>query len=276
MSHKFTLFHDEYITDLHAQVRLYAHPSGATLVSVSNDDENKSFGVALRTMPDNSNGVAHILEHSVLCGSERYPVKSPFNELLKGSVNTFLNAMTYPDKTVYPVASTNLKDLYNLVSVYMDAVFHPLITEDTLRQEGWRYEFDENGVLVYKGIVYNEMKGASATADRITGRALMKELMPDTIYAHDSGGDPRAIPSLSYAEFVAFHRRYYHPSNALLFWYGDDAEDARLETLEPFLASFSKQDAPAALQKQSPWTTARTATYPYPASADEHRHHVTL
>ena len=276
MSHQFSLYHDEYIEDLHAQVRLYAHSSGATLVSVSNDDENKSFGVALRTMPDNSNGVAHILEHSVLCGSKRYPVKSPFNELLKGSVNTFLNAMTYPDKTVYPVASTNLKDLYNLVSVYMDAVFHPLITEDTLRQEGWRYEFDENGALIYKGIVYNEMKGASATADRITGRALMKELMPETIYAHDSGGDPRAIPSLQYEEFVAFHRRYYHPSNALLFWYGDDAEDTRLETLEPFLASFSKQDAPAALQKQPAWATARTATYPYPASADEHRHHVTL
>ncbi|MFN7470392.1 MAG: insulinase family protein, partial [Roseiflexaceae bacterium] len=232
MTHQFRLYHDIFVTDIQAQVRLYAHPSGATLVSVSNDDENKSFGVALRTMPANSNGVAHILEHAVLCGSKRYPVKSPFNELLKGSVNTFLNAMTYPDKTVYPVASTNLKDLYNLVSVYMDAVFHPLISEDTLRQEGWRYEFADNGALTYKGIVYNEMKGASATADRIAGRALMKELMPDTIYAHDSGGYPRDIPSLSYPEFVAFHQTYYHPSNALLFWYGDDAEEPRLAALE--------------------------------------------
>ncbi len=276
MTHQFRLFHDTYISDIHSQVRLYSHPSGATLVSVSNDDENKSFGVALRTMPDNSNGVAHILEHSVLCGSKRYPVKSPFNELLKGSVNTFLNAMTYPDKTVYPVASTNLKDLYNLVSVYMDAVFHPLISEDTLRQEGWRFEFDDKGTLTYKGIVYNEMKGASATADRIAGRALMKELMPDTIYAHDSGGNPRDIPTLSYEEFVAFHQTYYHPSNALLFWYGDDAEDPRLESLEPFLTSFTKQTPPPPLKPQPAWTESRTARYPYPASPEEKRHVVTL
>ena len=276
MTHQFRLYHDTFVTDIQAQVRLYAHPSGATLVSVSNDDENKSFGVALRTMPASSNGVAHILEHSVLCGSTRYPVKSPFNELLKGSVNTFLNAMTYPDKTVYPVASTNLKDLYNLVSVYMDAVFHPLISEDTLRQEGWRYEFDDNGALTYKGIVYNEMKGASATADRIAGRALMKELMPDTIYAHDSGGYPRDIPSLSYPEFVAFNQTYYHPSNALLFWYGDDDEEPRLAALEPFLATFTAQAAPPPLTTQPAWTEPRSARYTYPATAEEQRNVVTL
>ncbi len=276
MTHQFTLHHQEDLTDIGATVRIYHHRSGAMLVSVSNDDENKCFGATFRTMPSNSNGVAHILEHSVLCGSKRYPVKSPFNELLKGSVNTFLNAMTYPDKTVYPVASTNLKDLYNLVSVYMDAVFHPLITEDTLRQEGWRYEYDADGKLIYKGIVYNEMKGASATADRISGRALSRELMPDTIYANDSGGDPRAIPSLSYAEFIEFHRTYYHPSNALLYWYGDDNEEARLLHLEPFLAEFDKTDPPPPIQAQQLWIQPRRAQYTYPASADEQRAHVTL
>lgn len=276
VKHQFTCYFDQYISDINAQVRLYNHPSGATLISVSNDDENKSFGVTLRTMPASSNGIAHILEHAVLCGSKRYPVKSPFNELLKGSVNTFLNAMTYPDKTVYPVASTNLKDLYNLVSVYMDAVFHPLISENTLRQEGWRYEFDDNQQLTYKGIVYNEMKGASATAERITGRALYRELLPDTIYAHDSGGNPRDIPSLTHTEFVDFHTTYYHPSNALIFWYGDDPEGERLEHLEPFLSDFEAQVPPPPIAPQAQWQTSRQARYPYPASPEEQRHHVTV
>jgi len=274
--HQFTCTFDQHIADINAQVRMYQHPSGAILISVSNDDENKSFGVTLRTLPASSNGIAHILEHAVLCGSQRYPVKSPFNELLKGSVNTFLNAMTYPDKTVYPVASTNQKDLYNLVSVYMDAVFFPLISEDTLRQEGWRYEFDEAGQLGYKGVVYNEMKGASATAERITGRALYQELLPDTIYAHDSGGNPRNIPQLSYAEFTAFHRTYYHPSNALIFWYGDDPEPERLAHLEPFLREFTAQTPPPPITPQPHWSAARTARHPYPASAGEQRHQVTV
>lgn len=276
MHHQFTCIFDQHIADIDAQVRMYQHPSGATLVSVSNDDENKSFGVALRTIPASSNGIAHILEHAVLCGSQRYPVKSPFNELLKGSVNTFLNAMTYPDKTVYPVASTNQKDLYNLVSVYMDAVFFPLISEDTLRQEGWRYEFDDAGQLCYKGVVYNEMKGASATAERITGRALYQELLPDTIYAHDSGGNPRNIPQLSYAEFTDFHRTYYHPSNALIFWYGDDPEPERLAHLEPFLCDFTAQTPPPPIAPQPHWSAPRTARHPYPASAGEQRHQVTV
>ena len=276
MPHQFVLSHLEEINDIHATVRIYNHPSGAQLVSIHNDDENKCFGVSFRTLPANSNGVAHILEHSVLCGSTHFPVKSPFNELLKGSLNTFLNAMTYPDKTIYPVASTNLKDLYNLVNVYMDAVFHPLISEDTLRQEGWRYEFDEAGKLTYKGIVYNEMKGASATAERVLGKALSSELFPDTIYANDSGGDPRVIPSLSYAEFSEFHATYYHPSNALLYWYGDDDIENRLEQLEPYLAKFTAQTPPPAIAKQAKWSTSRAATYAYPATADEQRHHVLL
>ena len=276
MTHRFTLRYSAQITDIHVHARIYSHPSGAVFVSVQNDDENKCFAITLRTPPPNSSGVAHIIEHSVLCGSKRFPVKSPFNELMKGSLNTFMNAMTFPDKTIYPVASTNLKDLYNLVDVYMDAVFHPLIEEDTLRQEGWRYEFDDAQKLTYKGIVYNEMKGASVTPERVTYRSLMAGLLPDTLYAHDSGGDPLAIPSLSYADFVAFHQTYYHPSNALIFWYGDDDIEARLAHLEPYLAEFTAQ-APAQMQSLQPkWDAPRRISVPYPAAADETRHHVNV
>lgn len=276
MTHRFTLRHSAEISDIHVNVRIYNHPSGAVFVSVHNDDENKCFAVTLRTPPPDSTGVAHILEHSVLCGSKRFPVKSPFVELMKGSLNTFMNAMTFPDKTIYPVASTNLKDLYNLVDVYMDAVFHPLIEEDTLRQEGWRFEFDDANKLTYKGIVFNEMKGASVTPERVAYRALMAGLFPDTIYAHDSGGDPQVIPALTYADFVAFHHTYYHPSNALIYWYGDDDEDARLAHLEPYLATFSAQTQPTMQTMQPRWQVPRQMTVPYPASADETRHHVNV
>ncbi len=274
MTHRFTLIREEIISDIHVHVRIYSHPSGATFVSVHNDDENKVFAVNFRTLPADSTGIAHILEHSVLCGSTHYPVKSPFIELVKGSLNTFLNAMTYPDKTIYPVASTNLKDLYNLVDVYMDAVFHPILDEDTLRQEGWRYEFDENDKLTYKGVVFNEMKGASATPERAAYRALMAELLPDTVYAQDSGGDPLAIPSLTYADFIAFHRTHYHPSNALLYWYGDDDVDARLTHLEKYLTDFTPQPEVQFAPMQQRWTMPRRATAAYQAASDESRHHV--
>ena len=157
----FTQSQKAFIQELNSTVRLYAHDkTGARLVSVSNADENKAFGITFRTPPASSNGIAHIMEHSVLCGSRKYPVKEPFVELVKGSLKTFLNAMTFPDRTVYPVASTNLKDFYNLVDVYLDAVFYPRITPQVLEQEGWHYELDgPDGPLTYKGVVYNEMKG---------------------------------------------------------------------------------------------------------------------
>ncbi len=160
--HGFELLRDEHLPEINSQARLYRHAkTGAQLLSFVNDDENKVFGVNFRTPPTDSTGVAHILEHSVLCGSRKYPVKDPFVQMMKGSLNTFLNAMTYPDKTCYPVASQNLRDFYNLVDVYLDAVFFPLITEDTFRQEGWHYELEGgNAPLTYKGVVFNEMKGA--------------------------------------------------------------------------------------------------------------------
>ena len=163
----FTLIEERFIHEIDSTAGLYRHDAtGARLLSLSNKDENKAFGIGFRTPPSRSDGVAHILEHSVLCGSKKYPVKEPFVELLKGSLNTFLNAFTYPDKTVYPVASTNKKDFYNLVDVYLDAVFNPLISEDTFRQEGWHYEVDpETGDLSYKGVVFNEMKGAYSDPD---------------------------------------------------------------------------------------------------------------
>ena len=159
----------------------------------------------------------------MLCGSRKYPVKEPFVELMKGSLNTFLNAMTFPDKTCYPVASQNLQDFYNLIDVYLDAVFYPRLTLNTFQQEGWHYELDAvDAPLAYKGVVFNEMKGSYSSPDGLLSEFSQRSLFPDTIYGLDSGGDPRHIPDLTYADFKAFHQRYYHPSNARLFFYGDD------------------------------------------------------
>lgn len=237
----FTLIEERFIHEIDSTARLYRHDAtGARLLSLSNKDENKAFGIGFRTPPSRSDGVAHILEHSVLCGSKKYPVKEPFVELMKGSLNTFLNAFTYPDKTVYPVASTNKKDFYNLADVYMDAVFNPLISEDSFRQEGWHYEVDpETGDLSYKGVVFNEMKGAYSDPDDLHDDLCRRSLFPDSPYGLDSGGDPRVIPQLSYAEFKAFHKTYYHPSNAFIYFYGDDELEERLAFLERWLAGYS-------------------------------------
>ena len=214
-------------------------------------DENKVFGMTFRTPPADSSGVAHILEHSVLCGSRKYPVKAPFLEMLKGSLKTFLNAMTYPDKTVYPVASVNLQDFYNLVDVYLDAVFHPRLTPEILQQEGWHYELESaDAPLIYKGVVFNEMKGGYSSPDDRVCRLSQQSLYPDNTYGVDSGGDPRDIPNLTYANFKAFHERYYHPSNAKFFFYGDDDPEKRLQLLDGVLSEFSaiEVDSDIALQ----------------------------
>ena len=196
---------------------------------IENDDENKVFNIAFRTPPKNSTGVAHILEHSVLCGSREFPLKDPFVELVKGSLNTFLNAMTYPDKTCYPVASCNDQDFQNLMHVYLDAVFYPNIyeKEEIFRQEGWNYHLEKpEGPLTYNGVVYNEMKGAFSSPDDVLEREIMNSLFPDITYGCESGGAPENIPDLSYEEFLDFHRKYYHPSNSYLpvRKYGHDRE----------------------------------------------------
>ena len=207
------------IADIHSLTCLCRHKkTGARVALISNDDENKVFYIGFRTTPEDSTGVAHITEHSVLCGSRDFPVKDPFVELVKGSLNTFLNAMTYPDKTVYPVASCNDKDFQNLMHVYLDAVFYPNIyqNEAIFRQEGWHYELDEAGELTYNGVVYNEMKGALSDPDSLLRREIPSALYPHTTYRVESGGDPEEIPMLTYEKFLDFHRTYYHPSNSYI------------------------------------------------------------
>ena len=250
----FELVREQALPELNSTARVYRHAkTGTELLSIVNDDENKVFGVTFRTPPRNSTGVAHILEHAVLCGSRKYPVKEPFVELMKGSLNTFLNAMTFPDKTCYPVASQNLRDFYNLIDVYLDAAFYPLITPNAFRQEGWHYELDGiDEPLVYKGVVFNEMKGSYSSPDDRLNEFSQRSLFPDTVYGLDSGGDPRHIPDLTYADFKAFHQRYYHPSNARLFFYGDDNPDERLRLLDCWLRAFDPigVDSMVAVQKR--------------------------
>ncbi len=240
----FTIQKEQHIPEVNATVKLFTHDkSGAQLMSVTNSDENKVFGITFRTPPRTSNGIAHIMEHSVLCGSRKYPVKEPFIELAKGSLNTFLNAFTYPDKTCYPVASQNLQDFYNLVDVYLDAVFYPLIPEHTLQQEGWHYELETpESPLTFKGVVFNEMKGAYSSPDDLLEDKSRNSIFPDHTYGLDSGGDPSVIPDLTYEEFKSFHEEYYHPSNAYIWFYGNDPEDKRLEYLDGWLNEFEKKE----------------------------------
>ena len=197
--------------------------TGLEIVWIKRDEENKTFGIAFKTLPFDDTGVFHILEHSVLCGSEKYPVKEPFVDLLQTSMNTFLNAMTFPDKTLYPISSRNDKDFFNLMSVYLDAVFCPAIYNkaEIFYQEGWHYEPDENGNFSYKGVVFNEMKGVFAGADELCEMAIDKALFPDTPYKYVSGGDPASIPDLTYESFIESHRRFYSPSNAYVYFDGN-------------------------------------------------------
>jgi Zn-dependent M16 (insulinase) family peptidase len=267
----FDLVREHHIKEINALARFYVHrKTGAEILSLINDDENKVFGIVFKTPPEDSTGVAHILEHSVLCGSRKYPVKEPFVELLKGSLHTFLNAMTYPDKTAYPVASQNLQDFYNLVDVYLDAVFFPLISEDTFRQEGWHYELEGgNAPLVFKGVVFNEMKGAYSSPAAVLGKVSQQSLYPDTTYGVDSGGDPKNIPDLTYEYFKNFHTKYYHPSNARIVFYGDDDPEERLNILERYLSQFQKTVVEAPVKLQPRIKQPRRITETYASSADD-------
>lgn len=250
--HGFELQSEQNIRELDTKARLFLHrDTGAELLSLSNKDENKVFGITFRTPSSDSTGVAHILEHSVLCGSRKYPVKEPFVELLKGSLKTFLNAFTYPDKTSYPVASQNLKDFYNLIDVYLDAVFFPRLSPFTFKQEGWHFELEEvKDPFVYKGVVFNEMKGAYSSSDNLLTQYSMQSLFPDSPYGFDSGGNPKHIPDLSFEQFQAFHKAYYHPSNSRIYFYGDDDPDERLRFINAYLMEFGqlKMDSTVPLQ----------------------------
>jgi len=224
--HGYRVLRVEHLPEIHAVFHeLHHRATGARHIHVSRPDRENTFGVIFKTVPWDSTGVAHILEHVVLCGSERFPVRDPFFSMLKRSLSTFMNAFTASDWTMYPFASQNRKDFYNLMDVYLDAAFFPGIDELSFKQEGHRLELEpaaEGGDrLVYKGIVYNEMKGAMSSPDQVMVRSILKALYPDTTYSNNSGGDPSDIPSLSYVQLKEFHRRHYHPSNAYFYTYGD-------------------------------------------------------
>ena len=248
----FELIKEANIAEINTYARLFRHvATGAELLSLENDDENKVFGITFRTPPADSTGIAHILEHSVLAGSRKYPLKEPFIELVKGSLKTFVNAFTFPDKTCYPVASQNLQDFYNLIDVYLDAVFYPRLTPEVLQQEGWHYELeDRNDPMIYKGVVFNEMKGVYSSPDSLLGRYSQETLFPNNTYGFDSGGDPKYIPDLTYAQFKAFHQRFYHPANSRIFFYGDDDPEARLRLLQEYLDDFQHIEVDSAIALQ--------------------------
>lgn len=262
------------ISDLNSEGYILRHKkTGANITLVLNDDENKVFYIGFRTPPTDSTGVAHIMEHSVLCGSKNFPVKDPFIELAKGSLNTFLNAMTYPDKTVYPVASCNDKDFRNLVHVYLDAVFYPNIykEEKIFRQEGWHYEMESpEEELTINGVVYNEMKGAFSSPDDIVEREIMNSLYPDVTYGTESGGDPEVIPQLTYEAFIAFHQKFYHPSNSYIYLYGNmDAAEYLNFIDEAYLSSFDYLKVDSEIICQKPFDDMREVVSEYPVMEDE-------
>jgi Zn-dependent M16 (insulinase) family peptidase len=281
MSRAFRLIREENIPELNSVARLYVHKrTGARLLSIINDDENKVFSINFRTPLKDSTGVAHIIEHSVLNGSEKYPVKEPFVELLKGSLATFINAFTYPDKTCYPVASQNVQDFYNLIDVYMDAVLHPLISEQTLMQEGWHYELeDPSQPLTYKGVVFNEMKGAYSSPEGVLETKVLNSLFPRHVYGVDFGGDPRHIPDLTYENFKAFHERYYHTSNAFIFFYGNDDPEKRLKLMEGYLKPYKKLRVKSQIPLKKPFKRPKKVQYAYDAGQDtdiKKKHYLTV
>ena len=247
--------------------------SGARIICLPSEDNNKAFFIAFRTPPADDSGLPHILEHSVLCGSDKYPIKDPFMELSKSSLNTFLNATTYPDKTIYPVASCNDKDFANLMDVYMDAVLHPQIhhNKNIFLQEGWRYELeDKDAELQLNGVVYSEMKGAFSDPEEILARYSLNSLYPETAYRFESGGDPDAIPTLSYEDFCRFHKKLYHPSNSYIFLYGDMDMTERLTYLDQaYLSSYKRIFVDSEPGRQQPFERRLDMDITYPLSEEE-------
>lgn len=244
----------------------------ARVLIIQNDDENKVFTIGFRTPPSDDTGVPHIMEHSVLCGSKKFPVKDPFVELCKGSLNTFLNAMTYSDKTVYPVASMNKKDFHNLMHVYLDAVFYPNIYDKTeiMMQEGWHYELDDENNLKYNGVVYNEMKGVYSSAEEQLYRIIEKSLLEHTPYGYESGGDPDYITDLTQEAFLDFHRKYYHPSNSYIYLYGDMDACEELEFIDrEYLSSYGYQEIDSGICEEAAFGEPRLVEQSYPLSDED-------
>lgn len=273
--HGFKLVKKQFVKEVDADCFLFEHErSGARLLKVAAKDDNKTFSIAFKTPPPNDTGLPHIMEHSVLNGSEHFPVKSPFDILAQGSLNTFLNAMTSSDFTIYPVASRNMKDYFNLMHVYLDAVFLPLLHEDDriLKQEGWHYELESpDSPLVYKGVVYNEMKGAFSSPQQQLAFLMNKKLFPDNPYSNSSGGWPEAIPELTQEQFRDFHNRYYHPSNSYIFVYGDADLNEELEFIDrEYLSGYDRIDVATDIPLQASPDKAEIvkSAYGLPAGAE--------
>ena len=247
--------------------------SGARVCVISNDDDNKVFSIGFRTPPEDETGVPHIIEHTTLCGSDKFPVKDPFVELVKGSLNTFLNAMTYPDKTLYPVASYNEQDFKNLMDVYLDAVFHPNITkyQEIFMQEGWHYELEsEDAPLTINGVVYNEMKGAYSSPDEVLQTAIAQALFPDNTYSKNSGGDPDHIPELTYEHYLDFYHKYYHPSNSYIYLYGDMDVKERLEWMDrAYLSAYESMEIDSHIPMQKPFDAMKFVETTFPITDDD-------
>ena len=265
---------EEKLEDLNGVGKVLVHKkTGARVALIANDDNNKVFSIGFRTPPVNSTGVAHIIEHSVLCGSKNFPAKDPFVELAKGSLNTFLNAMTYPDKTLYPVASMNDQDFKNLMHVYMDAVLYPNIYQkkEIFWQEGWHYELEqEDSQLKYNGVVYNEMKGAFSSPESQLFRMVQNSLFPETTYGVESGGDPDFITELSYEEFINFHKKYYHPSNSYIYLYGDMDFEERLVWLDKeYLNQYDRLEVDSEVKLQKGFEAMREVNGFYSLSEEE-------
>lgn len=270
----FVLVREEKIKEVNSIARIFEHEkTGARLLHMENDDTNKVFSIGFKTPPEDSTGVMHILEHSVLCGSRKFPTKEPFVELVKGSLNTFLNAMTFSDKTIYPIASQNEKDFFNLMDVYLDAVFYPNIykTKEILMQEGWHYDLEKKeDELTYKGVVYNEMKGAFSSPEGILMRKIQETLFPDNAYSNESGGDPKYIPDLTYEQFIDTHKKYYHPSNSYIFLYGDMNLEKCLKFInEEYLINFDRKEIDAEINIQEKYNNIKEVEYTYSISEED-------
>lgn len=272
--HGFRVIRKSELQETDSVAWIFEHEkTGARVFFLQNDDDNKVFSISFRTPPVDDTGVAHIVEHSTLCGSRKYPLKEPFVELVKGSLNTFLNAMTYPDKTMYPVASRNDKDFQNLMDVYLDAVFYPNMRENPqiLMQEGWHYEIETpDEPLKYSGVVYNEMKGALSAPDDLLESRIMTSLYPDTTYGYESGGDPEAIPQLTQEMFVDFHSKYYHPSNSYIYLYGDLDIEEKLAYLDAeYLSHFDRIEVASQIDRQPSFAALKRVAKEYPVSKDD-------
>ena len=267
--HGFKLVEKRFVKELNAECYLYEHTkSGAHLLKIASDDPNKTFAIAFKTFPESDAGTPHIMEHSVLNGSKNFPVKSPFDVLSKGSLNTFINAFTGKDMTMYPVASMNDKDYFNLMHIYLDAVFNPLIYDEPriLKQEGWHYELTgEKDPVVYKGVVYNEMKGSFSSPTRVLNYEIYKNLFPDNPYGYESGGLPAAIPTLTREDFLNYHRHYYHPDNSYIILYGNADMEKEMAFIDSaYLSNYEKENNPITLADQAPFQAMKNVTAYYP------------